>query len=487
MTPLERVSVAALSAICLLSGGCRGGQVKNAEKTINADKRVEMTTKAEGDQKPLFRAALKFKNTDGSDAENVPLQSNVEDLKKAFRIKTSSKKTATPFFVATASRSETGDAVAEASHDILLLFDVSGSMRERDIPPDRFTAAKTAALDLVNGLPANYRVAVAPFESRKVLEQIRKAQFHSREQAIADINSLPVPDFRGNTALYDAIDKSLDVLKQRKDEGQSQDQSLIVLTDGKNDVGRPGDDPGLLGDNDYPKLLGKLRSFNTRTFTIGLGKPNRGGKNDLAFEETKLREIASLQGETRYFQAEDLQQLKSNFVAVQKSVKNTVLISFCTDDNNLYDLRSLKFEISYTSAKGQVYRGEIPWICRNSITGCVPSRAGALNPRTEEYTALEKSGCNKEGRGPWQQILLLFGQLTIFSGGIAAFWMFVPSLIWPGIPTPQLSFRRKSKSALPGPAPRESQNRSNRSGPRQRFEETRIYNEASRREGLRGE
>lgn len=487
MTLFEKTTITALSALCLISWGCRGGPARKVEKTISADKRVEMTTRSEGDQKPLFRAALKFKNPDGSDAENVRLQTNVEGLKKAFRIKTSSRKTTTPFYVATASQTEAGGALKEPSHDIFLLFDVSGSMRERDLQPDRFTAAKTAALDLVNGLPPNYRVAVAPFESRKVAEQIRRAQFHSKEEALTDLNNLPVPDFRGNTALYDAIDKALDVLRQRKNEGKSEDQSLIVLTDGKNDVGRPGDDPGLLGDNDYQKLLVKLRSYNTRTFTIGLGKPNQGGKGDLAFEETKLREIASLQGENRYFQADNLERLKSNFAAVQKAVKNTVLVSFCTDDNNLYDLRSLKFDISYTSASGQIYKGEIPWICRNSITGCVPSRDVALNPRSEEYAALETSVCNKEARGPLQQVLLLLGQLALFSGGIAAFWIFVPGLIWPGVPTSRLSFRRKPNSAAIGPAPRESQNRTNRAGPRQRFEETRIYNDTGRREGLRGE
>lgn len=491
MTTLIRILVIALVAASILSIGCRNEKSKNEGQTIKADKRVEMITKAEGEQKPFFRAVLKFKNPDGNDAENIRLHNN-QELKKAIKIKTSAKKTVNPFYVHTSAQEGAGGAGNEVSHDILLLFDVSGSMNYKDIPPDRFTAAKVAAVDLVNGLPANYRVAVAPFESHRVKDKIDDAKFLPPRDAAKEIQNLPKPDDNGNTALYSAIDLAIDVLKKRKDDGESQDQSLIVLTDGKNDVGHAGDDPKLLDDKGYQTVLAKLKEYNTRTFTIGLGRPNKGEGNDKAFEEEKLKQLASTQGETRYFQADNIEQLKANFAAVQKSVKNTVLITFCTDDKNLHDLRSLRFEINYISPDGNVFKGVIPWVCRNSITGCVPSPSGTLN--SQEYAALEGSDCDKDMLGPWQQILGLLGRLALFSGGIAVLWIFLPHRIWPAIPLPQLFSRGKKKSALPtdlrsqpsSSSSSSSLDRATPSKPRQRFEETRIYDKPGRRDDPRG-
>lgn len=467
----------------LSGGGCRRQETTQRQNdTLKADKRVEMVTERDGVLKPIFRAAVRLKKTDGSDADNVKFD-KPDELKKKIEIKTPSGKRANVFYAAVGIDEGVGSSQNAVSHDILLLFDVSGSMNYKDIQPDRFTVAKDAAEGLVRGLGDNYRVAVVPFESRQVKAKFDNAQFLSPQQAANGIRQLHQPDNKGNTALYSAMDFALDVLNNRKSE--SQDQSLIVLTDGKNDVGHSGDDQRLLGDEGFDLVLRKIEKSNLRTFTIGLGKPNTGGQGDLAFEEDKLRKLASTYGEGRYFQANNLEDLKAGFNKVQTAVKNILNISFCTDDKNYHDLRSLNFNITYTSPDGKTYRGLVPWICRNSITGCVPERSGTLKPGSPEYENCEKNGCGGVAANGWSPVWWLFGQLTLLSGGIALLWMFVPSLIWPTIPLPSLPSRGRQKDqAIPSKkTPRSSPlpDRATPSKPRQRFEETKIYDNTGRR------
>lgn len=483
----QRYLILFLAFIALLGIGCRDENSQGQSKNVIPDKRIELVTKSEGGSQPFFRAALTFKNSDGKDAK---LPESREELRKAIKVKTVGKKgiDESPFYVSFGSQTAEETAPASTTHDILLLFDVSGSMLGKDIQPSRFVAAQQAAAELLNKLSPNYRVAVAPFESVGVRAKIEGAEFKSPKEAVNSINSLPQPQ-NGNTALYSAVDFAIDVLKKRKYENKSQEQSLIVLTDGRNDV-RPPSDQNLLDENSFQKIVNKVRESNLRVFTIGIGKSRQESNIDLAFDEDKLKELAYHESETRYFKAENLGDLSARFKVVVDSVSRVVNITFCTQGKNisLYDLRSLKFDITYNLPGSGQLRGQIPWICRNSITGCIPEKSGVLS--REENNLAMGSSCGSQNASVWQPLLWLFGQLALFSGGIAALWMFVPALIWPSIPLPSLPLRGKPKT-LPSSAKPSSRSRSSEpdeataSKPRQRFEETRIYDNSGRRSDQR--
>ncbi len=490
MSILKRILTLCLTAAAMLSSGCRNEKPAPQGTVIKADKKVELVTQHEGEQRPYFRATLKFKNPDGSDAD-VKLPNAPDDaFKKSFKITTTPKKTGQPpFYVVTGTQTiSSGTARSEVIHDILLLFDVSGSMKKGDIQPTRFGMAQQAAAGLVNSLPANYRVAIAPFESINVKSTIEKAEFFPPKEAGNEIGKLPKPD-RGNTALYSAIETALVVLKKRKSENFSQDQSLIVLTDGRNDVQPPSDSNLLDGEGGFQKVLGEAKRSDIRIFTIGLGQPRQEGKDDLAFDEDKLKALAFSDTENRYFKTDNLNDLRTKFAEVQQAVSRTVKITFCTNDKNLKDLRSLNFDISYTAPSIGTIRGIIPWVC-DSIAGCVAS--GILTP--QEMNELGKSGCEGGAAEVWKQILWLFGQLALFSGGIAVLWMFLPSLIWPSVPLPQLPSRGKQKAEPPAkPSSRVSPSsssgppdRATPAKPRQRFEETRFHDSPGGRDTPRG-
>ena len=94
-------------------------------------------------------------------------------------------------------------AVPREEATVILTMDTSRSMLSTDVSPDRMTAAKQAAVDFVDKLPAGFKVGLVAFstEARLVL-----APTTDRSQVEAAVNGLRAD---GGTALGDAIDLSL--------------------------------------------------------------------------------------------------------------------------------------------------------------------------------------------------------------------------------------------------------------------------------------
>lgn len=95
-------------------------------------------------------------------------------------------------------------AVPREEATIILTMDVSGSMMATDVTPSRLAAAKQAASDFVDGLPAGVKVGLVAFSTAPrvlVSPTTDRAAIH---QGIDDLAA------RGGTALGDAIVTSLE-------------------------------------------------------------------------------------------------------------------------------------------------------------------------------------------------------------------------------------------------------------------------------------
>ncbi|MFT7599374.1 MAG: tight adherence protein B [Acidimicrobiales bacterium] len=105
--------------------------------------------------------------------------------------------------------------------DVVLAIDTSGSMR----PNDALGRAKSAAAQLVAGLPADARIGVVGFGSATLIA----GEITSDKAAtLAAINSL---QFSGDTALWDALVESVGVLGT----SSRSNRYVVVLTDGTDD------------------------------------------------------------------------------------------------------------------------------------------------------------------------------------------------------------------------------------------------------------
>lgn len=450
-----------LGLACLSFPGCRSENPTSDRIILKEATKTELRSFKEGDQRAFFHADLKFVNNPEGTPAKIGLHEKNEVLKEKITLR-EGKKVFHPFYVFPPETSSEG----QSKRDVMILFDVSGSMNFTDIAPNRFEVAKNAAREVVRTFRPGDQVAVASFDSRQVKNRIDAAQFQS--PSASQIDELPRP-VDGNTALYSATDFALDRLNRQKQRDSSRQPILIILTDGRNDVGHRSDDPGLMTENDLSKLTGKIDQLNIQVFTIGFGQ---SGKD---FDEDKLRQLTYPRDKNQYFPASDAESLRKALGEVREQSSNQLRFAFFPGYLDYQQLKSLSFEVEYETPSGRIIKGVMPWDCGAS-SGCV---AKARLSGEESVAALGISIPEQENR--WKKVLLLLGQLAIFSGGIAALWFLLPRLLWPSPSLPQLprNIKKPILSKRPSPAnqrgldeelpsPREGKGR-------QRFEETRIY------------
>ena len=160
------------------------------------------------------------------------------------------------------------------SNRLLVLIDVSGSMKNLGIGTVKLVVRDF--LQTLDSLPAgSLRVAVAPFGSRSVAQRIKGAAFTTPDSARLAIDVLPDPETE-NTGLFSAVELATARLgAELSTAGPGDAGALIVITDGDNDVGRPGDDPGLLaGDAGLARAARAVDQSPVVVNLIGIGKLN---------------------------------------------------------------------------------------------------------------------------------------------------------------------------------------------------------------------
>ncbi|HEX8210561.1 MAG TPA: vWA domain-containing protein [Longimicrobium sp.] len=194
--------------------------------------------------------------------------------------------------------------VADAARPLVLLvlFDASGSMAGEGMQQTR-----SALRAFLRGLGGS-EVAVAPFGSRDVTAGIRRARFGSPAGTEAGMDRLPAP--AGNTGLYSAVATGAEVLAARLRTAPMGAQGvLLVLTDGRNDVGHPGDEPGLLaGPEGRERAVDAVRRAGVPVWMVGIGNGVDAGElaalagpmgtpHTVAFDPVRLgRTLGELRG-----------------------------------------------------------------------------------------------------------------------------------------------------------------------------------------------
>jgi Ca-activated chloride channel family protein len=202
---------------------------------------------------------------------------------------------------------------------VLLAFDVSGSMAATDVAPTRMEAAKTAALEFVEGQPASVRIGIVVFSDSGLSTQIPTAD---RAAIVAAIQRLG-PE-RG-TSLGRGILAALKVIADDTDPtttdyytnasapprpvptpvpaGVYEPAVIVLLTDGENTV-----EPDPLG------AARAARDRGVRIHAVGIGTAAgttlevEGFLIHTRLDEAALRDIATLTDGT-YHAAADQDEL----------------------------------------------------------------------------------------------------------------------------------------------------------------------------------
>ncbi len=234
---------------------------------------------------------------------------------------------------------------------VILSMDVSGSMRARDVEPDRLSAAQAAAKAFVNETPRSTRIGVVAFAGTASLVQ---APTQSRPDLITAIDRFQLQrataigsgilvalkaifpevefDLRGSNPRGARRPSSALVDKPAPPKaaapGSYQSAAIILLSDGQ---ATTGPDP--------IEAARMAAERGVRVFTVGIGTPNgeilvgEGWSMRVRLDEETLKSIAKITSAEYFYAgtAVDLkkiyQSLNSRFVLEKKETEITALFA----------------------------------------------------------------------------------------------------------------------------------------------------------------
>lgn len=201
--------------------------------------------------------------------------------------------------------------------DIVLCFDISGSMTEQDFKPNRLEAAKEIATDFVRRRTGD-RIGVVIFSSQSfTLCPITV----DHQTVLSQINSIQNGYLtEDGTAIGSGLATSVDRLK----DSPAKTKIIVLLTDGV-DFG------GLIP----PDIAEQLAiTYNIKVYCIGIGTNSEiavtdsasktSQKRKLSFNENLLQHISGQTG-GHYFNATDKQALKNSYDMINKLEKSKII------------------------------------------------------------------------------------------------------------------------------------------------------------------
>ncbi|MBS1617996.1 MAG: VWA domain-containing protein [Bacteroidetes bacterium] len=240
--------------------------------------------------------------------------------------------------------------------DIVLAMDVSTSMLSQDFKPNRLEAAKSVALDFVEGRPHD-RIGLVVFAGESFTQCPVTIDHVIVKNQLKDIKNGILEDGT-------AIGMGLSTAVQRLKDSESKTKVVILMTDGVNNRGII--DPRMAADI--------ATQFGVRCYTIGVGKngqaltPVAMGPNGLIFDyaevqidEALLKSIADKTG-GRYYRATDNKTLKGIFEQIDKLEKTKINVSAFTH-------KTEKFQLFALIAAALLL---IEWILRYTVLRSIP-------------------------------------------------------------------------------------------------------------------
>jgi len=194
---------------------------------------------------------------------------------------------------------------------VVLVIDASLSMQATDVQPSRLDAAKEAAIDFVHQLPDKYNVSVVSMAGSAAVLVPPTTAHNTVENAIRSIQ------LQDSTAIGEGIAAALSALRQAPKDPNDPDAiapgAIVLLTDGKNTVGRAP-----------LQAAGEARAAKVPVYTIAFGTENgyvdlEGKREPVPVDHEAMREIARVT-EGRYFAAATAEELKTVYENIGSSV-----------------------------------------------------------------------------------------------------------------------------------------------------------------------
>jgi Ca-activated chloride channel homolog len=158
--------------------------------------------------------------------------------------------------------------VEETAPTILLVMDVSDSMEETDVAPNRLAAARSAALAFLDRLPSDFRVGLVTFAEDA---ELAVPPTRGRDEVVVALEGLTTS--RGTT-IGDGLSTALDAIEEIRRGGQDVPAASLLLSDGR--------DTGSLVPPDEAARRARTLEVPVYTVVVGQVGVGEGGGADRA-------------------------------------------------------------------------------------------------------------------------------------------------------------------------------------------------------------
>lgn len=211
-----------------------------------------------------------------------------------------------------------GENIFTEGIDIVLLFDISGSMLAEDLRPNRIDAARQVMMDFIDGR-TNDRIGLVIFAGESFTQCPMTLDYRVLKNQLRSVKQGVIED---GTAIGMAIAQGVNRLKESK----SKSKVMILLTDGVNNR----------GEIDPLTATQIAQTFGIRIYTIGVGTSKgeapfpvqtpfgtRYQNMPVDVDEKTLTKIAELTG-GQYFRATNNRSLKQIYQDIDEMEKTRV-------------------------------------------------------------------------------------------------------------------------------------------------------------------
>ena len=190
---------------------------------------------------------------------------------------------------------------------VVLAVDSSNSMAAKDVSPSRIAAARSAAHNLIAGLPVKAKLGLVSFARDVRVLQAPTDDRAAFNRALANIK------LRGGTTLGTAIDRAVTSL--RASHPALKGRAIIVISDGKSTEGKRS-----------PIAAARAaKAVGVRVFTVSLGTAagtvtEQGKTVSVPPDPTTLRRVAAASG-GRFYRATDAKALQNAYRDIGSAVR----------------------------------------------------------------------------------------------------------------------------------------------------------------------
>jgi Ca-activated chloride channel family protein len=224
-----------------------------------------------------------------------------------------------------------GQEVSSEGIDIMLVLDISGSMKAEDFKPhNRLHVAKEVIKEFIGGRQSD-RIGLVVFSKQSFTQCPLTLDYGVLFNFLDQVDFGMIED---RTAIGLAIANAVNRLR----ESDAKSKLVILLSDGRNNA----------GEIDPITAAQTAKAMKVKIYTIGAGKPGRApipvdhpifGKRyvwaETEIDETTLREIAQITG-GEYFRAKDEEALSRIYKQISQMEQTEIKVKEYLQYNELF-------------------------------------------------------------------------------------------------------------------------------------------------------